>query len=164
MLFAIFFSLECVTLFGALWLYALKFYEAATDIERMMMEEELNPNSSRERKRRYSLLRWIIFSLISIPILILNITAAIDRANIDERTVETLVFIGFVVLTIFSLSTTVLLAMIQCKLYRVVSRMEATRDSLNCTFITVQILGLAMYMAEWIGECVVFIVQFSRVQ
>ena len=40
--FAVAFSLEYATLFGALWLYALKLYEAATDIESMMTLDELD--------------------------------------------------------------------------------------------------------------------------
>ena len=42
--------------------------------------------------------------------------------------------------------------------------MEATKDSLNSTFITFQTIGLVLYMAEWLSENVIFLMNFLSVE
>lgn len=71
------YSLEESTFFGAIWLYAVKYYEAATDIERMLRprsELEKDDETKKNKKRKFLALRWIVFCLICVPLLVIDIT------------------------------------------------------------------------------------------
>ena len=50
-IFAVAYSLEYATLFGALWLFAMKFYEAAENIENMLTSEEPDSAVTNAKKR-----------------------------------------------------------------------------------------------------------------
>jgi len=61
------------------------------------------------------------------------------------------------VLAIAALTILVLLATILCKIYLVMSRLEATKNSISCTFFTMQTVGLLLYVSHYAGQCTIFL-------
>ena len=72
-MFAVAYSLEYATLFGALGLFAMKLYEVATNIEKMITSEALESAVTREKKRNCVVSRWILFVFVSVPILAIDV-------------------------------------------------------------------------------------------
>ena len=134
--FAVAFSLEYATLFGALWLFAMKFYEAAENIKDVLTKEEPDSSVTKAKKRKFAIFRWIIFGFICLPLFADDIFVAVYSSSIDIKTTELLILVDFVVLTVSSFTTMILLAAVLIKLYVLIAQMELTKNSISRTFIT----------------------------
>ena len=64
------------------------------------------------------------------------------------------------ILAIAALTILVLLAAIMIKMYMVMSKVEATKNSISCKFFSMQIVGLLCYVAHYIGQCTIFLMHY----
>ena len=113
------------------------------------------------KKHKFIALRWIVFGLICISLLVIDITQVLVYYKyIDQRPFTFSVVVSFAVLMVTSIATFVLLAVIQCKLYNIITQTEATRKSINCVFITMQTIGLILYISQCFAQMVLSLNRF----
>ena len=96
-----------MTFNGAQWLYAVKYYEAAIDIESMLTLHSLKENDIKERKQKLKLIRRIVLIFISLPLIIIDITYVLASNLIIEQ-------LTFKIIVVTSSSLMLLLDLITC--------------------------------------------------
>ena len=103
-------SLEGVCFYGATWLFGVKYYETASDVEHIVSGDTTRNASSLcgsiERKRLLKYLRWTIFGVICI-------TVACDGLSLyhDEEVFLIIDIVSFWILSLIVISTSVFMIM-----------------------------------------------------
>ena len=113
------------------------------------------------KKQKFLILRWIVFIIICSSLLVIDITQVLVFYDIIVRRLFTVSFIvAFIVLLITSIATFVLLAVIQCKLYAIIAQTKASKKSINCIFITIQTIGLILYISQCSAQMIITLTRF----
>ena len=159
---------------GAAWLFAIKYYEAAGDLQ--MMLEDVDPTTGiaassspisvrlSKRKKIYKWVSWGVFMvLVAILATIMSLMCVTNKKNdITENAYSGVRVIGacFIILTLLSIAIGVLMVLALRTFVKVVKN-SSQRDSLNQCFVWLQVICVLLLGALWCG-CGYFLIRHYK--
>ena len=156
--FMIAYCIEYIGQFGALWFFAIKYFEAARDLQLMLSDSE---NSSirasthtltkrlKQRKASYLYLRWLVFALLVICMMAVTIVMCITSIGALEYQIIIATTYGLLMLLIVVVGALMVWAL---RIFvRVVSHLSQ-RFNLNHCFVWLQVSCIFLLALVWMSQ------------
>ena len=121
MQFKVSYCLENIFFFGANWFYCIKYYETASDIEKMLKEES-NQSQTQARKRRCLIMRWCVFAVATLACILSTVGTLDNNLTSGEKLTFKVSFLALFAVMIFAIITFISLGLI--KFIGIVSRTQ----------------------------------------
>lgn len=148
--FRIVFALENVCFFGATWLFGIKYFEVAQDIEFLVFRagEETYESiiKKMERKKCFNYVSWSVFCFICMC----TFLPSVAYKFIQDWTLYSVInTVSFCLLSLVVVGTSLAMTIAFFKFIRIVQRTQTSSDFNRC-YIVVQIIGLLFWLAAWV--------------
>ena len=154
-------SMDDVCFYGATWLFGIKYFETAYDVELIVSTESSKSVSikssydttltkSRERKKLFNVIRWTVFGIICI-----SVTSEGISFFHDEPVYVVIGIITFCVNTLVVMGTTAVMFAALTKFIRIVSQQNKV---FNRCQIAVQVTGLFIWTVTRITAGIILLI------